>query len=226
MLDSKASFHTKREQAVAKVKDAIMMGRYQPGQSLKQVQLMADLDLGATPAREAALELVAMGLLVHESHRGMRVADVDFGRVAHVYGVRALLEAEAARLSANRATAQAIERVTRHAQAMETAFANHDLRRLSAADTRFHQALYGAADNPVLLKLIEQMWDQFPRYMLWQRPERVRQSIREHGDIATKFARRDADGTARAVERHILNGLDAFNTILRTERSPHAEIDQ
>ncbi|MEP7328400.1 MAG: GntR family transcriptional regulator, partial [Betaproteobacteria bacterium] len=122
MLDSSASFNTKREQAVAKVKDAIMMGRYQPGQSLRQVQLMADLDLGATPAREAALELVAMGLLVHESHRGMRVAEVDFGRVAHVYGVRALLEAEAARLSANRATAQAIERVSRHAQAMEAAF--------------------------------------------------------------------------------------------------------
>ena len=225
MLYSNASFRTKREQAVAKVKDAIMMGRYQPGQALKQVQLMTDLDLGATPAREAALELVAMGLLVHESHRGMRVADMDIARVAHVYGVRALLEAEAARLSASRATAQAIDRVNRHAQAMATAFANHDLRRLSAADTRFHQALYGAADNPVLLKLIEQMWDQFPRYVLWQRPERVRQSIAEHVNIARKFARRDADGIARAVERHILHGLDAFNTILRTDRSSHLEND-
>ena len=54
----------------------------------------------------------------------------------------------------------------------------------------------------------------------------MRQSIHEHGDIATKFARRDANGTARAIERHILHDIDAFNTIMRTERTPHAEIDQ
>ena len=215
MPDAKPAFRTKREQAVAKVKDAIMVGHYRPGQSLKQGQLMADLDLGATPAREAALELVAKGLLVHESHRGVRVADLDAGRVAHVYGVRALLEAEAARLSTLRATAQAVDRVARHARAMEAAFASNDLKRLGAADSRFHQALYEAAGNPVLQGLIEQMWDQFPRYVLWQSPARVRQSIREHGDIARKFAQRDAAGTARAVERHILHGLDAFNAILQ-----------
>ena len=216
MLDSKTPFSTKREQAVAKVRDAIMFGRYRPGQSLKQGQLMADLDLGATPAREAALELVAKGLLVHESHRGVRVADLDADRVAHVYGVRALLESEAARLSAAAATEQTIEGVSRHARAMEAAFASNDLKRLGAADSRFHRTLYEAAGNPVLLNLIEQMWNQFPRYVLWQSSERVRQSIHEHGDIAKKFARRDAAATARAVERHILHGLDAFNAILRS----------
>lgn len=215
MLRSAPPFRTKREQAVARVKDAVLHGRYRPGQSLRQGQLMADLDLGATPAREAALELVAKGLLVHESHRGVRVADLDAGRVAHVYRVRALLEAEAARLSAGAANAQAIEQVDRHAQAMEAAFARHDLGELGLADGRFHRTLYEASGNPVLLQLIEEMWDQFPRYMLWQRAERVRESIREHRDIAKKFAQRDAEGTARAVERHIMHGLDAFHAILR-----------
>jgi DNA-binding GntR family transcriptional regulator len=92
MQDARTPFLTKRELAVARVKDAIMLGRYRPGQPLRQVQLMADLDLGATPAREAVLELVAKGLLVHESHRGMRVAALDAERVRYVYSVRALLE--------------------------------------------------------------------------------------------------------------------------------------
>jgi len=210
-----AAFQTKREIAVAKVKDAIMAGRYRPGQALKQGQLMADLGLGATPAREAALELVAKGLLVHESHRGMRVAELDSDRVAQVYGVRALLESEAARLAALSATDHTVEKVSRHARAMEAAFAGNDLARLGAADSRFHQALYEGAGNPMLLGLIRQMWEQFPRYMLWQSPERVRQSLQEHGDIATAFARRDAPATARAVERHILHGLDAFDALLR-----------
>jgi DNA-binding GntR family transcriptional regulator len=217
MLDTKSRFQTKREVAVAKVKDAIMIGRYRPGQALRQVQLMADLNLGATPAREAALELVAKGLLIHESHRGMRVAGLDSERVRHVYNVRALLESEAARLSAAHATDQSIERVTRHAQTMEAAFANNDLKKLGAADGRFHQALYEAAGNPVLLSLIEQMWEQFPRYMLWHSPTRVRQSIHEHGEILQRFSQRDAAGTARAVQRHILHGLDALDSILRTQ---------
>jgi DNA-binding GntR family transcriptional regulator len=110
MQDARTPFLTKREVAVAKVKDAILAGRYRPGQALRQVQLMADLDLGATPAREAVLELVAKGLLVHESHRGMRVAGLDAERVRHVYSVRALLESEAARLSAAVASDAAIER--------------------------------------------------------------------------------------------------------------------
>lgn len=206
---------TKREIAVAKVKGAIMAGRYRPGQALRQGQLMADLGLGATPAREAALELVAKGLLVHESHRGMRVAELDVDRVAQVYAVRALLEAEAARLATLAASDAAIARLSGHARAMEAAFAAGDLTRLGAADAQFHRSLCEGAGNPMLLALIEQMWEQFPRYMLWRRPARVRQSLREHGDIATAFARRDAAATARAVERHVLHGLDAFRALIQ-----------
>lgn len=217
MQDARTPFLTKRELAVAKVKDAILLGRYRPGQPLRQVQLMADLDLGATPAREAVLELVAKGLLVHESHRGMRVAGLDAARVRDVYQVRAMLESEAARLSAAAATDAAIDRARRAVQAMKAALAANDLKRLSSVDSRFHQALYENAGNPVLLNLIEQMQEQFPRYMLWRVPGRVRQSIHEHEKILERFALRDSTGTAKAVRQHILNGLDAFDAILQEE---------
>ncbi len=217
MPDARMPFLTKRELAVARVKDAIMLGRYRPGQPLRQVQLMADLDLGATPAREAVLELMAKGLLVHESHRGMRVAALDAERVRHVYSVRALLESEAARLSAGAATDSAIDRARRAVQGMKAALAGKDLKKLSSADGRFHQALYEDADNPILLNLIEQMREQFPRYVLWKSPGRVRQSIQEHERILERFALRDGPGTAKAVRQHILNGLDAFDAILHAD---------
>ena len=215
MHDTHAPFLTKREIAVAKVKDAILLGRYRPGQALRQVQLMADLDLGATPAREAVLELVAKGLLVHESHRGMRVAGLDAARVRHVYTVRAMLEAEAARLAAGAATDGAVDRARRALQGMKSAMSGSDLKKLSTADGRFHQAMYEDAGNPVLLGLIDQMREQFPRYMLWRSPGRVRQSISEHEKIFERFVLRDGAGTAKAVRQHILNSLDAFDAILR-----------
>ena len=215
MTASAPEHRTKRELAVHKVRGAIMAGRYRPGQALRQSQLMADPGLGATPAREAALELVAKGLLVHESHRGVRVAELEADRVAQVYNVRALLEAEAARLAVLSATDEIIERLSRHARAMEEAVAAGDLARLGIADGRFHHTLCEGAGNPMLLTLIEQMWEQFPRYMLWRRPERVRESLQEHGDIFAAFAGHDAPATARAVRRHILHGLDAFHALLR-----------
>jgi DNA-binding GntR family transcriptional regulator len=217
MQDPRSPFLTKRELAVAKVKDAILLGRYRPGQPLRQVQLMADLDLGATPAREAVLELVAKGLLVHESHRGMRVAGLDAARVRDVYQVRAMLESEAARLAAAAATDAAIDRARRAVQAMKSALTANDLKKLSSVDSRFHQALYENAGNPVLLGLIEQMQEQFPRYMLWRIPGRIRQSIHEHEKILERFALRDGTGTAKAVRQHILNGLDAFDAILQAD---------
>jgi DNA-binding GntR family transcriptional regulator len=175
---------------------------------------MADLDLGATPAREAALELVARGLLVHESHRGVRVANVDAERASHVYRVRALLEAEAARLAAQGADDAAVLHLTRHVEAMERACEAGDRKRLAVADERFHRLLADGAGNPVLTRQIEQLWEQFPRYMLWRRRERVAESLREHRAILCHFARRDGDATAAAVRAHILHGLDALAAIL------------
>jgi DNA-binding GntR family transcriptional regulator len=217
MGETSERFQTKREVAIARMKDAVLLGRYRPGQLLRQVQLMADLDLGATPAREAALELVARGLLVHESLRGVRVANVDAERASHVYRVRALLEAEAARLAAQNADDGAVERLTKHVEAMERACEAGDRKRLAVADERFHRLLADGAGNPVLTRQIEQLWEQFPRYMLWRKRERVAESLREHRAILRHFARRDADATAAAVRDHILHGLDALAAILHEQ---------
>ena len=217
MGEAAERFQTKREVAIARMKDAILLGRYRPGQLLRQVQLMADLGLGATPAREAALELVARGLLVHESHRGVRVADVDPERAAQVYQVRALLEAEAARLAARGADDAAVAQLTRHVEAMERACAAGDRKRLAVADERFHRLLAERAGNPVLTRQIEQLWELFPRYMLWRKRERVAESLREHRLILRHIARRDADAAAAAVCAHILHGLDALAAILREQ---------
>ena len=217
MAEARERFLTKREVAIARMREAILLGRYRPGQLLRQVQLMADLGLGATPAREAALELVARGLLVHESHRGVRVAALDPERARHVYEVRALLEGEAARLAAERADADAVVRLTRQLQAMERACDAGERKRLAAADERFHRALCEGAANPVLMRQIEVLWEQFPRYMLWRRRDRVAESLREHAAILAHFSRGDGDATAAAVRKHILHGLDALAAMLRED---------
>src|SRR5947209_8172654 len=104
-------FRTKREVALDSLQNAIRLGRYAPGQPLRQFQLVQDLGVGSTPVREAVLELLARGILVQESHRSVRVADLDLDRLRNIYRVRALLETEAARLGTARISDEALARM-------------------------------------------------------------------------------------------------------------------
>src|SRR5712675_1152523 len=104
-------FRTKRELALDQLQNAIRLGHYAPGQPLRQFQLVKDLGVGSTPVREAVLELLARGILVQESHRSVRVAELDLDRLRNIYRVRALLETEAARLGTAKISDQAIDRM-------------------------------------------------------------------------------------------------------------------
>ena len=93
------SYRTKREIAIAALRDAILSGRYPAGTRLEQNRIAAELGLSPTPVREAFRELLARGLLVQKAHHSVRVAAINLDELHRLYAVRSLLEAEAARLA-------------------------------------------------------------------------------------------------------------------------------
>jgi DNA-binding GntR family transcriptional regulator len=203
-------FRTKREVAIDGLRRAIQSGRYPPGLALRQTQLVRDLGLGATPVREAVLELVARGMLVQESHHSVRVAELDLPRIRATYQARALIETEAARLGTARASEAARRALDAGVARMAEAWRARDIEAVSAADQAFHRTLYGAAGNEVLLGLIEQLWDGFPRYLLWNIPNRVEDSLVEHRRILDAILARDAEAAAAAVHAHLMSSLAAL----------------
>lgn len=205
-----AHFRTKREVAIDFLQDAIRFGRYAPGQPLRQMQLVEDLGVGSTPVREAILELLARGILVQESHRSVRVAELDLERLRNIYRVRALLETEAARLGTARISDQAIEEMRALLQTMIDAKRKGNIDSAIRADFSFRHSLYAAAGNPLLLDLIQQTWNFFPGSILWNIPGRIAQSVKEHRGIFDAVCRRDPTATAYAIENHLLSALAAL----------------
>jgi DNA-binding GntR family transcriptional regulator len=203
-------FRTKREVALDSLQNAIRLGRYAPGQPLRQFQLVQDLGVGSTPVREAVLELLARGILVQESHRSVRVADLDLDRLRNIYRVRALLETEAARLGTARISDDSIERMRALVRQMGVAKRKGDMEAAIQADYGFREILYTASDNPILLDLIQQCWNLFPGSVLWNIPGRVAQSIKEHQLMLEAVARRDPTAAAYSVENHLLRALAAL----------------
>src|SRR6266403_1277516 len=176
-------FRTKREVALDSLQKAIRLGHYAPGQPLRQFQLVQDLGLGSTPVREAVLELLARGILVQESHRSVRVAELDLERLRNIYRVRALLETEAARLGTAKISDQAIDEMRLLLQKMIEAKRKRNIETAIRADFDFRHILYAAAENSILADLIQQCWNLFPGSVLWNIPGRIVQSIEEHRRI-------------------------------------------
>ncbi len=205
-------FRTKRELAIGTLREAIQTGRYQPGQSLRQTQVMADLGLGSTPVREAMLELLARGVLVQESHHSVRIADLDLPRLRAIYRVRCLLETEAARLGAANLSAAGQAAMRTQVRRMEACADAGDTAEAARADIAFRRTLYEAADNALLLDLIDQAWMSFPAYILYGIPGRLAQSIEEHHQIVDAVARRDLAAAGLCVQQHLLGALAVLET--------------
>ena len=203
-------FRTKREAAIDTLREAIRSGRYAPGQSLRQVQLVQDLGLSSTPAREAVLELLARGVLVQESHRSVRVAELDLDRLRDIYRVRALLETEAARLGTAKISDEGIEEMKELLQRMLEAKRAGDIDAAARADVEFRHMLYAAGGNSILVDLIDQTWNLFPGSILWNIPGRIMQSLKEHRGILDAVRRRDPTAAGYAIENHLLSALAAL----------------
>jgi DNA-binding GntR family transcriptional regulator len=205
-------FRTKRELAIGTLRDAIQTGRYQPGQSLRQTQLMADLGMGSTPVREAMLELLARGVLVQENHHSVRIANLDLPRLRNIYRVRCLLETEAARLGTTNLSSVGLATMRMHVRGMEAGAGAGDTAEAARADIAFRRTLYEAAHNAFLLDLIDQAWMSFPAYILYGIPGRLTQSIAEHHQIVEAVARRDPEAAGLCVQQHLLGALTVLET--------------
>src|SRR5262249_16579706 len=158
---------TKRELAIAALREAVITGRYRAGASLAQNEVAAELGLSATPVREAFRELLAQGLLVQRAHHSVRVAEVDLEALRQIYHVRARLEAHATSLGVKRMSASPRAELRRLHADMDRAQRRGDEAAVRVADEAFHSLLYATAGNAPLVNLIGQLWSSFPRYQLW-----------------------------------------------------------
>ncbi len=217
-----SSFRTKRELAIGTLRDAIQSGRYRPGQPLSQTQLMTDFGLGSTPVREAVLELLARGVLVQESHHSVRVAELDLPRLQNIYRVRCLLETEAAQLGTAKLAEPDLAAMRAQLQRMVAAKRAGDPADAARADIEFRRTLYAAADNPILLDLIDQVWLSFPGSILYAIPGRLAQSIKEHRAILDAAARRDPAAAGFHVQTHLLGALAVLEDYVRRFTAPPA----
>ena len=149
------------------------------------------------------MRLAEEGLVELVPGRGARVRAFSPEEVEEVYGVRALLEGEAAREAALRATPWELAELEARLKAIDEA-PREDYPEQMRRDLEFHRALVRLSGNKTLYRLYEDLLSSLAlvRSALpnLSQEEATR---KEHWAILEALKRRDPEGAKRAVEAHV-----------------------
>lgn len=193
---------------------AISDGSLAPGARITQEEIAQQLAVSRQPVLQALRLLKQDGLVLDAPGRGVQVAPLDAAGTAAVYQVRGALDALAARLAAQQSTPLDPALIERGRAASR----GRDVRAMIEADAAFHNAVYAAARNPLILRSAHLHWAHVRRAMgAVLQASTLRESVwDEHEAIATAIA---AGNAARAEQlmrehderasEHITRHLDA-----------------
>jgi DNA-binding GntR family transcriptional regulator len=211
-------YTTKKDLVLDWFREAIVTGELQAGQHVPQEELAERLGVSITPVREAISELRAAGLLTQNTHRGARVADTDARVATDLHLLRSTLEP----LAARRAVAHLTETDLQLLRQLQARYGDlvergesRDLRKLNY---QFHMSIYRAADSPLLLDFIAQLWARVPLDILSALPDRSTTSLREHEQILRALERREVEAAEHLTREHIAHGAEALLEVI--SRSP------
>ncbi|MFC0201542.1 GntR family transcriptional regulator [Paracoccus rhizosphaerae] len=198
------------------LENAIVDGQYLPGQKIDPDAIARDYGCSRTPVREALQALEASGLLIVQPKRGTFVAKLGVSELMERFELMAEMEAFCARLACRRADAQDIAAITASLEACEAAAEAGDSDAYYAQNTRFHQAIYGAAHNAFLeaetLRL-QAILQPYRRRQLQARG-RVLTSLDEHRHIAAAIRSGDAARAAQVMTDHVLVQGERFRDLV------------
>ena len=136
-----------------------------PGTVLVEKDLMAELEIGRTPIREALQRIAKEGLIQHLPNRGMLVSDLGASDVQSIYEFRSLIQGAAVRLAAMRATQEDKNNLKTLDDMLKQATSEFDIDSFVALDLRFYEAIGRASKNVYLQETLPRIFNLHLR--LW-----------------------------------------------------------
>lgn len=205
-----------RRLVAEKITEAIVQGRFRPGERLIERELCELLGVSRAPLREALRELESDGLIENIPNKGPIVARISVKQAQSIYEVRATMEGLAARLFAERAGAEQIDALGRAVEEIGEVYANFSPERFIEAKSRFYAVLLAGADNEVLTQTLRSIHVRVSQLRLFslQDPARADASIKELRSLVAHIRTRDGAAAERESIRHVANAAAAALAVM------------
>ncbi|MDT0168490.1 GntR family transcriptional regulator [Pseudarthrobacter sp. BRE9] len=215
-MDTTNVFSSKGSLAYSELRQLILSGSLAPGSRISQYELADNMQMSITPLREAIRRLSSEGLIIMDTHRDSRVADMSAAEARELLEVRLSLEPSATELAAYRRTDADIEAIRIAAEKLlpVTRVWGEDA---ITAHRDFHRAVYSASHNTTMIKLLDDLWDKSDRYRrigleLPSGDEPRTIDLNQHHQILELIVAQDGAGAAELARVHIAHSLTAAAT--------------
>ncbi len=199
------------DRAYEGIRRAILSGTLPGGAHLGEESLARMTGTSRTPVREALRRIVGEGL-AHEDGRSRFVAKFPFEEVAIVFDIRARLESYAARLAAERITAEELTDLSGIISKIDELAAEDTgrdtIRRFAELNTEFHAGIIAATKSPQMQNLSARATSiplEMIKQFVWAQEVNIHRSNQQHRDILLALENRNPMAAEAIMSAHILS---------------------
>jgi len=201
-----------RELIYQYLRDAIISRKLPAGGHMVEDDLARNLNASRTPVREALRKLESEGLVKHHRRRGVEVRQLTSKEAADIFDVCMILEGYAARLVAEQASADLLDKLQNLLAKMYEAINVGDNDREMALHQTFHFTIYESCKNKrveSLLKLYNDYIQLFRAYSL-KSAGRMRNSWDEHEQLIRAIEMQDGNLAETRARKHLSVSKEVF----------------
>ena len=182
--------------------DLIVGGDLPPGQHMVETDLARQLGVSRQPIREALHRMEAEGWVDLRPSQGAFVHVPTDAEVDNLLDVRALLEAETARLAARAPSQAQVARLREICREGQAAADTNDFSEAVTVNSVFHAEVAAIGGNAVLAELADIVGRRVQWYYRLVAPERGHGSWTEHGELIDAIEQHDAERAEAVARKH------------------------
>lgn len=189
------------------LKKRIVLLDYEPGQVLREKELIEEFGVSRTPVREALIRLETDGLVRILPNLGTIVSEVSFQQLKDVIEVRSHLILLSGQLAAARITKQELEELHGLIEQMKQ---EKDPKLLMDLDTRAHDLINQASKNEMLVNMLGQLRDLVVRIWFYfpTNDEYYHGLSEEFEELEAALQAGNQEASARLLEKHTQRFID------------------
>lgn len=206
-----------RKQAEESLRKAILSGRYDAGERLKERQLMESLGVSRTLLREALRQIEAEGLVTLIPNRGPVVSVLSYEDAEEIYEVRGILESQACIGFVLRASSSHVHKLQAVFAKLKPAAEAGDVQGTLEFSGDFYDAILEGSGNKILSSMLKLLHN---RIVLLRRTSmseagRLPETLDELTRMFIALCARDESAASKASIHHVRQASRAALRVMR-----------
>lgn len=200
------------EDVADRLREQIFSKQLASGSWLDEQSLADQFGISRTPMREAIKVLASEGLVTIKMRRGAYVTEVARTDLEQIFTILSLLEGQAAKETATKATEAELNMLDHLHHRLEKAAADRDIEQFFEINVKFHELIQEIAGNRWMNGVIADLRKvlKLHRRDSLTSSGRLQNSLVEHREILRSILKRDEEAAELAMRKHLARGLEAL----------------